>query len=69
VGESNAYGFTSKLVSQHELAKLLDEDMSEKEAADLVEAERVCRAFVAWELDQDSTMEVKRQLGETLTVL
>jgi DNA mismatch repair protein MSH5 len=43
--------------------------MTEKEAADLMEAEAVCRAFVAWDLGDDSSMEVKRRLGETLTIL
>ena len=43
--------------------------MTEKEAAELVEAEGISRAFVAWELGQGSSMDVKRQLGETLTML
>ncbi|KAI0802089.1 muts domain V-domain-containing protein [Irpex lacteus] len=39
------------LLSIHELGRLLDEDMSEKERSEFEVAEEVCRKFLAWDLN------------------
>ncbi|KAF8073753.1 DNA mismatch repair protein MutS [Lyophyllum atratum] len=42
--------YVSHLLSAHELGRLLDEAMTEKERVDLEDAEVVCRRFLAWDL-------------------
>ncbi|KAF9533174.1 DNA mismatch repair protein MutS [Crepidotus variabilis] len=63
--------YISKLVSSHELGKLLDEEMLDTERQELEEAESVCRRFLAWKIKQNDdedlgTGEVKRKLAEIL---
>lgn len=41
----------SHLLSNYELGQLLDEELTETEKADLLEAESVCRKFMAWRLE------------------
>ncbi|KAJ7175937.1 muts domain V-domain-containing protein [Mycena filopes] len=56
----------SHLISTHELGKLLDEDMTDKEREDLADAESVCRKFLQWNLDGDGGGNVKQRLAEVL---
>lgn len=57
----------SNLVSNHELQELLDEDLTEADIEDLVNAENVCRNFLRWELtDGGATTDVKAQLAAIL---
>lgn len=58
----------SELLSRHELGQLLDEDLTDAEKAELEEAEAVCRAFVAWDLDEDVSG-VKDCLSDILGVV
>ena len=44
----------SDLVSSHAITQLLDEDMTQAEVDELQEAEGVCRAFLAWDIREDS---------------
>ncbi|KAF8158870.1 muts domain V-domain-containing protein [Mycena galopus ATCC 62051] len=55
----------SHLISTHELGKLLDEVMSDKEREDLGDAEAVCRRFLQWNLG-DGGGNVKGRLAEVL---
>ncbi|KAJ7819398.1 DNA mismatch repair protein MutS [Mycena olivaceomarginata] len=55
----------SHLISTHELGKLLDEVMTEKEREDLADAEAVCRRFLQWNLE-DGEGNVKGRLAEVL---
>lgn len=57
----------SELMACHELGQLLDEDLTEAEKTELEEAEAVCRAFVAWNLDKDAT-NVKDRLAKVLDI-
>ncbi|KAJ7069760.1 DNA mismatch repair protein MutS [Mycena amicta] len=56
----------SRLLSAHELGKLLDEEMTEEERSDLEEAEAVCRRFLEWDLDGDGGGNVKCRLAAVL---
>ncbi|KAF9468500.1 DNA mismatch repair protein MutS [Collybia nuda] len=63
--------YVSRLISTHELGRLLDEEMSEQERFDLEHAETVCRRFLAWDLDapdQGGTVKenLKHCLGRTI---
>lgn len=55
----------STLLSSHEIGKLLDEDMLEKEKQELREAEEICRRFLAWDLS-DGNEDTMTRLGEVL---
>ncbi|KAK0221916.1 DNA mismatch repair protein MutS [Armillaria fumosa] len=55
----------SDMISNHELGRLLDEEMTEEERKDLEDAEAVCRKFLAWDLENEHG-NVKRQLSEIL---
>jgi DNA mismatch repair protein MSH5 len=54
------------LISTHELGRLLDEEMTDKEREDLEDAEAVCRKFLQWNLDGDGGGNVKGRLAEVL---
>ncbi|KAK7056881.1 hypothetical protein VNI00_002598 [Paramarasmius palmivorus] len=56
----------SEMLSNHEINRLLDEGMTEKEKEDLEEAEVICRRFLAWDIQGDDGEDVKRKLGEVL---
>ncbi|KAJ7784480.1 DNA mismatch repair protein MutS [Mycena metata] len=56
----------SHLISTHELGKLLDEEMTDKERDDLADAEAVCRKFLQWDLEGDGGGNVKGRLAEVL---
>jgi len=56
----------SHLISTHELGKLLDEEMTDKEREDLADAEAVCRRFLQWNLEGDGGGNVKGRLAEVL---
>ncbi|KAJ6585066.1 DNA mismatch repair protein MutS [Mycena capillaripes] len=56
----------SHLISTHELGKLLDEEMTDKEREDLADAEAVCRKFLQWNLEGDGGGNVKGRLAEVL---
>ncbi|KAJ7459929.1 DNA mismatch repair protein MutS [Mycena latifolia] len=56
----------SRLISTHELGRLLDEEMTENERADLEDAEAVCRRFLQWNLEGDGGGNVKGRLAEVL---
>ncbi|KAJ6508696.1 muts domain V-domain-containing protein [Mycena sanguinolenta] len=56
----------SHLISAHELGKLLDEEMTDKEREDLADAEAVCRRFLQWNLEGDGGGNVKGRLAEVL---
>jgi len=58
--------YVSQLISAHDLTRLLDEEMTEKEQADLADAEGVCRRFLAWDLDADQAGNVKERLRKSL---
>lgn len=55
----------SQLLSAHEIGRLLDESMSEKETLELEESETTCRKFLAWNLAEGG-VDVKKKLGEVL---
>jgi DNA mismatch repair protein MSH5 len=55
----------SQLISTHDLTRLLDEQMTEKERVDLEDAEAVCRRFLAWDLDANQA-DVKKRLQNCL---
>ncbi|KAF7365135.1 MutS 5 [Mycena venus] len=55
----------SHLISTHELGRLLDEEMTDKEREDLADAEVVCRRFLKWNLE-DGEGNVKGRLAEVL---
>jgi DNA mismatch repair protein MSH5 len=57
---------SSELISIHELARLLDEEMTDQEQADLEDAEGICRRFLAWDLDADQEDDVRTKLGSCL---
>ena len=57
------------LLSLHEIGQLLDEELAEPEKQELIEAEQICRKFMAWNMDEDdecSTAGVKKKLAEVL---
>ncbi|KAJ7016657.1 DNA mismatch repair protein MutS [Mycena alexandri] len=56
----------SHLISTHELGKLLDEEMTDKEREDLADAEAVCRKFLQWDLEGDGGGNVKGRLADVL---
>ena len=61
--------YCSQLILVHELEKLLDEDMTEDEKAELEDAETVCRRFLAWDLEDREGLrecDVKAKLAEVL---
>ncbi|KAF8627457.1 hypothetical protein AX17_006270 [Amanita inopinata Kibby_2008] len=61
--------YVSRLISTHELGKLLDEGMTEKEQLDLEDAEDVCRRFLSWDLEDNRVLVkggVKVKLAEVL---
>lgn len=47
------------------MTRLLDEEMTDKERAELQDAEAVCRRFLAWDLDIDQE-DVKDKLKNCL---
>ncbi|SJL07430.1 uncharacterized protein ARMOST_10779 [Armillaria ostoyae] len=55
----------SEMISNHELGRLLDEEMTEEERKDLEDAEAVCRRFLAWDLENEHG-NVKMRLAEIL---
>ena len=57
---------TSKLLSNHEIVRLLDEEMTEEEEQDLRDAEAVCKRFLEWDLDDRDGKGVKEQLKAVL---
>ncbi|KIK69506.1 hypothetical protein GYMLUDRAFT_66815 [Collybiopsis luxurians FD-317 M1] len=57
--------YVSRLLSAHEIGRLLDEAMSEKDALELENAEAICRRFLEWNL-ADSAVDAKKKLGEVL---
>jgi DNA mismatch repair protein MSH5 len=57
---------SSELISIHELARLLDEEMTDQERADLKDAEDVCRRLLAWDLDADQNDDVRAKLRSCL---
>ncbi|KAK0244297.1 muts domain V-domain-containing protein [Armillaria nabsnona] len=56
---------SSEMISNHELGRLLDEEMTEEERKDLEDAEAVCRRFLAWDLENEHG-NVKMRLAEIL---
>jgi DNA mismatch repair protein MSH5 len=56
----------SELISEHEVNRLLDEEMCDKERDELRAAEDVCRRFLAWQLDERDGKLVKNKLAEIL---
>lgn len=58
--------YVSELISQHEINRLLDEGMNEKEREELRAAEEICRRFLAWQLDEKDGKCVKDKLAEIL---
>lgn len=56
----------SKLLSNHEIVQLLDEEMTEEEEQDLRDAEAVCKRFLQWDLDDKDGKGVKERLKEVL---
>ncbi|TFK28044.1 hypothetical protein FA15DRAFT_107923 [Coprinopsis marcescibilis] len=56
----------SELISRHEIVKLLDEEITEKEKRDLRDAEAVCRRFLDWNLDDREGVDVKGKLCRVL---
>ncbi|GLB38388.1 putative ATPase domain of DNA mismatch repair MUTS family protein [Lyophyllum shimeji] len=59
--------YVSHLLSTHELCRLLDEKMTEKERLDLEDAEAVCRRFLAWDLDaEEQEADAKTMLAKSL---
>ncbi|KAJ3802460.1 muts domain V-domain-containing protein [Lentinula aff. detonsa] len=57
--------YVSQLLSTHEIGRLLDERMSEKEASELEEAESICRRFLGWDLTEN-VGDVKKTFGQVL---
>ncbi|KAE9400467.1 hypothetical protein BT96DRAFT_965335 [Gymnopus androsaceus JB14] len=57
--------YVSQLLSAHEIGRLLDEKMSEKEVLELEEAETICRRFLGWNLGEGG-VDVKKKLGQVL---
>lgn len=45
----------SKLLSQHDITQLLDNDMDEAEMEDIRDAEAVCRRLLEWDASADPT--------------
>ncbi|TCD61354.1 MutS protein msh5 [Steccherinum ochraceum] len=60
--------YVSRLLSQHEIGQLLDEEMDDQERQELSEAEEVCRRFLAWDIAGGAGSEesVKAKLAEVL---
>ncbi|KAH9932680.1 DNA mismatch repair protein MutS [Epithele typhae] len=56
----------SELLDQHELGRLLDEEMTEEEHRGLAEAEEVCRQFLAWDGEAHVAGEGARTVREML---
>ncbi|EMD39519.1 hypothetical protein CERSUDRAFT_111843 [Gelatoporia subvermispora B] len=59
--------FVSRLLSSHELGRLLDEEMTNVERKELEEAEEVCKNFLAWDLDDYCVENRARSVKEVLT--
>ncbi|KAK0503937.1 DNA mismatch repair protein MutS [Armillaria luteobubalina] len=57
--------YVSEMISNHELSRLLDEEMTEEERKELEDAEAVCRRFLAWDLENEHG-NVKKKLAEIL---
>lgn len=65
----NRAEYVSELLAEHEIGKLLDEDLDTKERAELEDAESVCRDFLAWDLTSDEAAKqtnVKESLHDVL---
>lgn len=56
----------SRLISDHKICQLLDEEMGENERNDLEEAEQICRRFLQWNLEEDSQTDVRKRLADVL---
>ena len=53
----------------HELGRLLDEEMTDKERLDLEDAEAICRRLLSWDLEDSQGLGeagVKAKLAEVL---
>ena len=61
-------GMNSNLISNHEVVQLLDEEMTEEEVKDLLDAEEVCKRFLEWDLDDREGVEVKEKLRWVLGI-
>jgi DNA mismatch repair protein MSH5 len=55
----------SRLISSHEIGKLLDEEMTGQERKELEEAEAICRRFLMWNLESEEC-NVRQKLAEVL---
>ncbi|TFY68394.1 hypothetical protein EVG20_g3567 [Dentipellis fragilis] len=61
--------YVSQLLSDHDIPQLLDEEMTDNERRELVEAEEIGRRFLAWDLRaqmQPGQPDVKERLAEIL---
>lgn len=60
--------YVSQLISAHELGRLLDEEMTVEERADLEDAEAVCRRFLEWNLspEENEGVDVNARLAIVL---
>lgn len=59
----------SQLLNRHEVHVLLDEEMTEDEQNDLVDAESVCRRFLLWNLDSvNESDDLKKELAKCLEI-
>lgn len=58
--------YVSELISQHEITRLLDEEMNGREQEELKAAEEICRRFLAWQLDERGGKNAKDKLAEIL---
>ncbi|KAA1469886.1 hypothetical protein DENSPDRAFT_649174 [Dentipellis sp. KUC8613] len=61
--------YVTQLLSDHDIPKLLDEEMTEDERRELAEAEEIGRRFLAWDLEaqmQPGQPDVKEKLAEIL---
>jgi len=59
---------SSQLISTHELGRLLDEEMTVEERAELEDAEAVCRRFLEWNLspEENEGVDVNARLAFVL---
>ncbi|KIK07942.1 hypothetical protein K443DRAFT_128726 [Laccaria amethystina LaAM-08-1] len=60
--------YVSQLISAHELGRLLDEEMTVEERAELEDAEAVCRRFLEWNLspEENEGVDVNARLAFVL---
>lgn len=58
--------YISDLLSTHSLGELLDEGMTPEEQRDLMDAEAVCRRFLALDLRMDNENGVRKGARELL---